>query len=230
MRVSQSRRSFLGAMSAAASAVGLTERSTAAAGDEPLAILGGKPVRRQRFSRWPILGDNDEKAWMEVLRKRQVVPDRRRLRHPLRGDLGADDGGQALRRGRQRHERPDHVAGRARDRARRRGARPSVHVRRHDQRRPAPPRAAGLRGHGPGDLPDRCPPARIVDHRAHGLHPAGAHRRLGRRHGQRSWPSPPGTSCRSSRTPARRPWASGRAASSARSATWAASASRPRRT
>ncbi len=69
MRMPQSRRGFLGAMTAAAAAVGLTERPATAAGDEPLAILGGKPVRRQRFSRWPLIADNDERAWMEVLRK-----------------------------------------------------------------------------------------------------------------------------------------------------------------
>ena len=39
--------------------------------DEPLAILGGKPVRRQKFTRWPIIAENDERTWMEVLRKRR---------------------------------------------------------------------------------------------------------------------------------------------------------------
>src|SRR4051812_35431944 len=69
MRMPQSRRSFLGAMSAAATAIGLTERRAAAGADEPLAILGGQPVRRQRFSPWPIIGENDEGSWMDVLRK-----------------------------------------------------------------------------------------------------------------------------------------------------------------
>src|SRR2546421_303735 len=69
MRMPQSRRSFLGGISAAATAIGLTERRAAAGADEPLAILGGRPVRRQRFSRWPIIGENDERAWIEVLRK-----------------------------------------------------------------------------------------------------------------------------------------------------------------
>ncbi len=71
MRMPHSRRSFLGAISAAASAVGLGGRNAPAAGDEPLAILGGKPVRRERFSSWPIVEENDEKAWMEVLRKKK---------------------------------------------------------------------------------------------------------------------------------------------------------------
>ena len=69
MQVPNSRRSFLGTMSAAAAALGLKERRAVAGDDEPLAILGGKPVRRQRFSRWPIIAENDEKSWMEVLRK-----------------------------------------------------------------------------------------------------------------------------------------------------------------
>ena len=33
------------------------------------AILGGKPVRDRPFPAWPVIGENDEKAWMEVLRK-----------------------------------------------------------------------------------------------------------------------------------------------------------------
>src|SRR5689334_11657569 len=71
MRVPHSRRSFLGAVSAAASAVGLGGRQTSAAADAPLAILGGKPVRREPFSSWPIIGANDDKSWMEVLRKKR---------------------------------------------------------------------------------------------------------------------------------------------------------------
>src|SRR5579885_554671 len=70
MRMPHSRRSFLGAVSAAASAVGLGGRGAAASPDAPLAILGGKPVRREPFSSWPIVGENDEKGWMEVLRKK----------------------------------------------------------------------------------------------------------------------------------------------------------------
>jgi dTDP-4-amino-4,6-dideoxygalactose transaminase len=71
MRMPHSRRSFLGAVSAAASAVGLGGRGASASADAPLAILGGKPVRREPFSPWPILGENDEKGWMEVLRKKR---------------------------------------------------------------------------------------------------------------------------------------------------------------
>src|SRR6516225_8759914 len=69
MRMSQSRRTFLGGISAAAAAIGLVERPSSAGAGETPAILGGKPVRRERYSRWPILGENDERAWMEVLRK-----------------------------------------------------------------------------------------------------------------------------------------------------------------
>lgn len=71
MRMPHSRRRFLGAVSAAASAVGLGGRTASAEPDQPLAILGGKPVRRERFSPWPIIGANDEKSWMEVLRKKR---------------------------------------------------------------------------------------------------------------------------------------------------------------
>src|SRR2546426_12828465 len=56
-----SRRNFL----AAASATAL------AAGPKPIdkpALLGGAPVRDRRFPSWPQTKDNDEKAWMDVLR------------------------------------------------------------------------------------------------------------------------------------------------------------------
>jgi dTDP-4-amino-4,6-dideoxygalactose transaminase len=69
--MSHSRRSFLGAVSAAASAVGLGGRQVSADTDQPLAILGGKPVRRRGFSSWPIIGENDENAWMDALRKKR---------------------------------------------------------------------------------------------------------------------------------------------------------------
>ncbi len=71
MRIPHSRRSFLGAISAAASAVGLGGRDASADVDQPLAILGGKPVRRDHFASWPMIGENDEKAWMDVLRKKK---------------------------------------------------------------------------------------------------------------------------------------------------------------
>lgn len=71
MRTPHSRRSFLGAVSAAASAIGLGGRGASASADEPLAILGGKPVRRGHFSSWPIIAENDEKGWLEVLRKKK---------------------------------------------------------------------------------------------------------------------------------------------------------------
>lgn len=71
MRMPHSRRSFLGAISAAASAVGLGGRGASASADEPLAMLGGKPVRRGPFSPWPIIAENDEKGWLEVLRKKK---------------------------------------------------------------------------------------------------------------------------------------------------------------
>src|SRR5271167_2119490 len=69
MRTSHNRRSFLGALSAAGAAIGLTEPRANAHADEPLAILGGKPVRKGRFASWPVIAESDERAWMEVLRK-----------------------------------------------------------------------------------------------------------------------------------------------------------------
>jgi dTDP-4-amino-4,6-dideoxygalactose transaminase len=70
MRMPHSRRRFLGAISAAGTAVGLAPRTSSARADEPLALLGGKPVRNSRFSPWPLIEENDERAWMQVLRKR----------------------------------------------------------------------------------------------------------------------------------------------------------------
>ena len=32
------------------------------------AILGGKPVRTDKFPLWPVIQDNDERAWIQVLR------------------------------------------------------------------------------------------------------------------------------------------------------------------
>jgi perosamine synthetase len=71
MREPRSRRNFFGAVSAAAAAIGIgpSQRSASAREDGPLAILGGKPVRDRPFPDWPVVGEIEEKAWMEVLRK-----------------------------------------------------------------------------------------------------------------------------------------------------------------
>jgi len=69
MRMPTSRRSFLGAMSAAAAAIGMIERPTTAQAEEPLAILGGKPVRSRPHITWPVIEANDERVWMDVLKK-----------------------------------------------------------------------------------------------------------------------------------------------------------------
>ena len=61
MNTRNTRRGFL----AAASATAL------AAAPKPIdkpALLGGAPVRDRRFSSWPQIRDNDEKAWADVLR------------------------------------------------------------------------------------------------------------------------------------------------------------------
>jgi perosamine synthetase len=59
------RRQVLGAASSGL----LTRRITraAASSDKP-AVLGGRPVRTAPFPSWPVIAENDERAWMEVLR------------------------------------------------------------------------------------------------------------------------------------------------------------------
>ncbi|MBI1789956.1 MAG: DegT/DnrJ/EryC1/StrS family aminotransferase [Acidobacteria bacterium] len=55
-----SRRTVLGA--------GLATAAAHAASTEKPALLGGAPVRTRHFPSWPRIAENDEKAWMEVLR------------------------------------------------------------------------------------------------------------------------------------------------------------------
>ena len=68
------RRTFLGALSASAAALAQSPSQANAQGrnkaaDAPLpALLGGNPVRRAKFSPWPIIGEVEIKAWIEVLR------------------------------------------------------------------------------------------------------------------------------------------------------------------
>ncbi len=59
------RRKFIGAASAA---TGLAFAATPKSGDKP-ALLGGRPIRTEPFPSWPWVRDNDEKLWMDVLRK-----------------------------------------------------------------------------------------------------------------------------------------------------------------
>ncbi len=65
MREPQSRRSFLGV---AGAAVGFSTTTARAADSESLAILGGKPVRSEPYPHWPIIDQDDERAWLDVLR------------------------------------------------------------------------------------------------------------------------------------------------------------------
>ncbi len=59
------RRSFLGATSA----LGLFATRTSSAGEAGTpALLGGRPVRKGGFSPWPIIGETDLKAWVDVLK------------------------------------------------------------------------------------------------------------------------------------------------------------------
>lgn len=58
------RRIFLGA---AAAATAVRGRGASKVDDKP-ALLGGTPVRSEPFPSWPLIADNDERAWMDVLR------------------------------------------------------------------------------------------------------------------------------------------------------------------
>ena len=71
MRIQHSRRSFVGALAAAGTAIGLKSDRATAGTTEPLAILGGPPVRnaKQPFFSWPVTTEADERTWMDVLKK-----------------------------------------------------------------------------------------------------------------------------------------------------------------
>ncbi len=66
MRAPITRRIFLGAASAAGFLTGTT-RARAGEGTTP-ALLGGSPVRKERFPGWPIITEEDVQAWVDVLR------------------------------------------------------------------------------------------------------------------------------------------------------------------
>ena len=205
-------------------------RAARAASTDKPAVLGGGPVRTAPFPSWPVIAGNEERAWMDVLRKRQMEPPGWRLRAPVRRNLGRNARRQTLPGHRQRHERAVHLSQCARHRTRRRSDRAALHLRGHGQRRAAATRAAGVRRHRSRNVPDRRAQDRSRHHRSHALHPARAPGRLTgrpRHHPRRSAAS---TRCQCSRMPARRIWPSGAARRSARWARSAASASRRRRT
>ena len=76
MKHCYSRRHFLRTMSVGATGAGLAARAgspliaTSGAEGEKPALLGGKPVRSNPFPSWPVIKENDEKGWMEVLRSK----------------------------------------------------------------------------------------------------------------------------------------------------------------
>ena len=57
------RRKLLGAASTGL----LVTRAGRAASDKP-AVIGGNPVRTAPFPSWPVIAENEERAWMKVLR------------------------------------------------------------------------------------------------------------------------------------------------------------------
>ena len=60
------RRQILGAASTGLLA---TKGARPAASSDKPAILGGRPVRTAPFPSWPVIAENDERAWTEVLHK-----------------------------------------------------------------------------------------------------------------------------------------------------------------
>ena len=63
MATNTTRRGFL----SLASSTAATAAAAARLGDKP-ALLGGQPIRRKPFPRWPVVRKNDEKSWTAVLR------------------------------------------------------------------------------------------------------------------------------------------------------------------
>lgn len=61
-----SRRAFLG--SSAAVGLGATRSRADGKGAGTPAILGGDPVRKRPFPGWPVVGENDLTAWVDVLK------------------------------------------------------------------------------------------------------------------------------------------------------------------
>jgi len=61
------RRKLIGAASAGLVAAHTTPARSAVT-DKP-AIIGGRPVRATPFPSWPVIAENEERAWMEVLRR-----------------------------------------------------------------------------------------------------------------------------------------------------------------
>ena len=58
------RRKLLGA---ASTGLFVTQAARSAASDKP-AVIGGNPVRTAPFPSWPVIAENEERAWMKVLR------------------------------------------------------------------------------------------------------------------------------------------------------------------
>lgn len=73
MKSNITRREFLGSAAGVATGFALASRgfsrpSAKSAASKGLAILGGSPVRTKPFPSWPMIKQNDEKAWIQVLK------------------------------------------------------------------------------------------------------------------------------------------------------------------
>ena len=72
-----SRRKFLKGASAGAAGLSLAAKPASflvgqtTPVNQRLALLGGKPVRTEPFPAWPVIENNDRKAWMEILESRR---------------------------------------------------------------------------------------------------------------------------------------------------------------
>ncbi len=64
MRIDLTRRKLLAAASTAIAAA----RPSWANDNDKLAVLGGSPLRTAPFPGWPVIAENEEQAWMKVLR------------------------------------------------------------------------------------------------------------------------------------------------------------------
>lgn len=72
MKTDLTRRDFLGSAAGIAAALttpgrNLSKPPAKASAGAGLAILGGSPVRTKAFPSWPVIEQNDERGWMQVL-------------------------------------------------------------------------------------------------------------------------------------------------------------------
>ena len=230
MKNSLTRRGFIRTAAAGSVALGwLGARrapSVFAAEAAKPALLGGTPVHKGGWAKWPQWREAWEPEVLKVLRSGRWF--RGSDEHVAEFERGYAQllGAKTLPGHRQRHHGADRQPARHGRGRRRRGDRLALHVHRQLQRdphaarpcrcspTPTRPRSPWTRPRSRAASPSaRAPSCRCTSSAC-------------RATWTRSTPSPASTSWPWSRMPARRGWRNTRAASAARSATWAASASR----